>query len=434
MSLNFFLSKSISSPYSLLNISCDLRAGVVFGDVTDHVEISIAAGDCSSFLMLLLAGGANGLLEQERALESEDADPSPTSENPHSYLNKIWKLLTKSLSKIHQVDTSSSYSLLSTDSGGSFFDGGEECSSKKNVAATNVTLQGSNLEMTSSTPSNDRSVHLTGFNSIKSSSRHYDVKTNNNDSNYNEKMDKNKNNENKYSTSSCDVSKNNCNKESQSNNKKPFHSSSHLSAALSTELSLAILKNVINVIIASNVEQNQKNQNYQKRNKNRKKSISGNTDFKISDVKEKSSVSHKSKENHTSFKLNPLAPTSKLCSSVQQKMIPFRPTSLWGHFLNISEYVENLSTKSKSVESTIRILRKLMQNGSAGTIREILRILKDSFGHRCGNISLTLPRSGGEEKKVEMVFLDLQSSLFFASIIDTIMFILLYPQLFSHYP
>ena len=144
-------------------------------------------------------------------------------------------------------------------------------------------------------------------------------------------------------------------------------------------------------------------------------------------------MSLKSKENHSSSIYNPLAPISKLCSSVQLKMIPFRPTFLWGHFLNFSEYDENLSKNSKSVESTIRVLRKLMQNGSAGTVREILRILKDAFGHRCGNISLTLPRSDGEEKKVEMVFLDLQSRLLFSSIIDTVMFILLYLLLFSHY-
>ena len=81
-------------------------------------------------------------------------------------------------------------------------------------------------------------------------------------------------------------------------------------------------------------------------------------------------------------------------------MIPFRPTALWGHFLNVSNDDKNLSTKSKSVNSTIHLLRKLMQNGSAGTVREILRILTDTFGHCCGNISLSLPQSDGEDNEV----------------------------------
>ena len=390
---------------------------MVFGNMTDQVEISIAAGDCSSFLMLLLAGGAYGLLEEEHYLESESEILYPAREKPHADLNKIWKHLSKSLSSIHQVDvklhstslsssSSSSFSLLSTGSGGSFFDGGEERSSEKNVSVREITLQGSNLEMISSTASNSKSVLHSGFNEDDLSRRDFYVNTNNNinniDINCNDKnMDSNNNNENKFNCSeSYEDYKKNCNNESKSNDSNGIHSSNILSTAISTELSLAIIKDVINVIIAFNTEQKIKNEIFQKKSKIEKKLIPSDTDFKISELEEKSYISLRSKEKYSSLKHFSLAPFSNPGSSDQQKMIPFRPTALWGHFLNVSNHDKNLSTKSKSVNSTIHLLRKLMQNGSAGTVREILRILKDTFGHCCGNISLSLPQSDGEDNEV----------------------------------
>ena len=81
------------------------------------------------------------------------------------------------------------------------------------------------------------------------------------------------------------------------------------------------------------------------------------------------------------------APSSSLGHNKNHKL-------LWDKFLcsSISNHTTTHTQSQLRAEYlTTRIIRKLIEKGNAGTVREILRILEDAFGHKSGNISLSLP-------------------------------------------
>ena len=406
-----------------LHILSTFSSGVVLGNITEHIELSVAAGDCSTFLTLLLAGGATGLLEPELYLESDGGNPNTGSRTVRTEnisfpdVNKVWNQLSKSLSEIHQVDPSSFSSFLSSQcsllrsNSLSIFDGGEEFSSPKNVPHRNVTLKGSCLDVTSSVHDDSNSMTDTHYHDVTDNSHncHYG-KNAQHRGNHNKQREPNKDDDDGHGDDDNNKKKNenenfemdnysgndDINMKSKSRTKitnRGIRKERYLFSPLSTEMSLSILRNVISLIIESNEEVKKDRENHENINAYRNKGRNENSNSSV--------------PRNDSAKLeescDPQAAFSKLGNSTVQKMAPFRPTFLWNIFLNLSKIGDKKSSKEpKAVNPTIRILRKLMQNGSAGTVKEIIRILTGTFGHCCGNISLPLSTmKGGDEVSEE---------------------------------
>ena len=300
--------------------------------------------------------------------------------NSYTDINEKWKKMAKNLSGIKSGNQGSKF-LLSRGSAGSVFDGVDECSFARNVPGDllsgerriSITLVGSCLDTSTLEGESDSDIESKGEESSESKgdsdSRSESVSVR---GNIRSGCGRNSEEKGTYERAS-----------STSYNRK--------NVPLSIEQNISILKNVLSLIIELNEEDMECQENSKKENGSMRDELSKDKAFNTN-ITSNPCITVDA-QNSKLFTENAQAPTSSLSHKKNHKTDPFRPTLLWDRLL-CSSISNDASTHTQSQVKaeylTTRIIRKLIEKGNAGTVREILRILEDTFGHKSGNICLSL--------------------------------------------
>ena len=300
--------------------------------------------------------------------------------NSYTDINEKWKKMAKNLSGIKSGNQGSKF-LLSRGSAGSVFDGVDECSFARNVPGDllsgerriSITLVGSCLDTSTLEGESDSDIESKGEESSES------------------KGDSDSRSE---SVSVSGNIRSGCGRNSEEKGtyeRTSSASSTRNNLPLSIEQNMSILKNALSLIIELNEEDMECQENSKKESGSMRDELSKDKAFNTN-ITSNPYITVDA-QNSKLFTENAQAPTSSLGHKKNHKTDPFRPTLLWDRFL-CSSISNDTSTHTQSQVKaeylTTRIIRKLIEKGDAGTVREILRILEDTFGHKSGNICLSL--------------------------------------------
>ena len=321
-------------------------AGVVLGGVTEHIELSGTRGDHGSFLILLLAGAATPHSNRNHRAQG------PRQKLAQDFLKRI----SRGISKVSRLRKEYS-SILNRGARLSVFDSDAATSRLRSDELNNSTLHhcASNVSRLECEEDTDLPIETS-------------ISLSDNEEQFGGTPDLHP-----HSIYPIDAAPSSS---SPKNIPKSQAETAVEDPRLSMELGVQIIKNVISLLADCRIEDDE---NFR-------------DPYHREEVVPEVLVDM---EHHESINRLLSAPPSSSYSRVRRgtRTVPCH-FQLWDDFLSpMGTFQERVPSAIESTDSTVpRILRLIMQKGSAATVRETVKTLIHTFGHSSGNVLLGLSR------------------------------------------